>query len=144
MKQTAWIIASVKSRWVANAALPSLVPGGLLAGFMPSPAARPFAMIVCNPEGAPEYTTGRLYVQAYSVSIGVWAGEKVGDAGQIQSALETLMSADTKLMLLTGNAWTLHISLQPGSIDPLIERMYGKFTFTASARWLVQLQELRF
>lgn len=143
MNQTANLVASIRSRWLGNATLPGLVPGGLKAGLVPAPAARPFASIVVRPVGEPQYTTGVYYVQAYGVSIAVYSGEQVGAAGEIQQALETLLTATTKLPLLSANVLTLHISLEPAGVEESQERFYGKYTFIAGGQWTVQLQERR-
>jgi hypothetical protein len=144
MAQAANIIASIRSRWLTNASLPGLVPGGLKAGLVPAPRVRPFASIVVTPTER-EYTTGAYYVQNYDVSIGVWVGTgEMGKAGQIQSVLTTLLTANTKLALLSNNAWTLHISEEGAGIDESQERFYGQLTFIAGGRWTVQLQEQRY
>jgi hypothetical protein len=143
MNQSAYIYASIKARWLAHATLPGYVPGGLGAGFVSSPTARPFASIIVRPEGEPEYQTGLLYVQGYGVSINVWSNELVGNAGVIQSALGNLLTARTKLTALVNGAWTLHCSLEPAGIDEQVERLFGKYVFVAGARWLIQLQESR-
>ena len=152
MKQTANIAASVKALWLAHATLPGMVPGGLLYGQRPSQVSRPFASMTISLAGEPEYMTGNLYAQNYDLTIRVWSGETLAQAGALQVALEALIVPNTKLAL-DHNAWTLHICLQPptssrnalilAEVEEMQQRYYGKFTFTAGAAWLIQVQEQR-
>ena len=41
--------------------------------------------------GDPEYMTGTVYAQAYSLTIRVWSNSHVDNAGTIQAALETVV-----------------------------------------------------
>jgi hypothetical protein len=151
MNQAGNIIASVGQLW-DSAPVAALVPGGLRAGTWrpsdqgsPQPELkRPFAQIVCDPElDGTEWTTGLVYAQDYNVTIKVWSDQAVGDATALQTAMNTLMGANTKLGLLTNNAWTLHISLVPDTLVQSEERLFGQFSFIAGASWQVQLQERR-
>jgi hypothetical protein len=94
--------------------------------------------------GEPEFMTGALYAQDYGLSVRVWSTSSVGHAGTIQAALESMLSANTKLGLLSVNAWTLHIAMAAVTpIEALAERLFGQFTLVASAAWVIQLQEIR-
>jgi len=142
MNQTAKIAAGIKSLFAASPTLPGLVPGGLIYGIEKAGSLRPFATLLITPEGEPEYQTGVAYVQAYRVVIRVYAGQLVSAAGSIQTALQALLLANTKLALAS-NAITLHCSLEPAAIVESEERYRGQFTFIAGAAWLIQIQELR-
>jgi hypothetical protein len=142
MNQTANIAKAVRSLFNSDATLPSLVPGGLIYGLQPAPVVRPFASLLIW-LGETEYTTGALYVQEYIIVIRVWANQYLGTADAIQSALQDLLTANTKLTGLTDNSWTLHVSMEPSTLEEQEQRLFGQFTFTAGARWLIQLQEQR-
>jgi len=143
MNQVANIAKAVRTLFNADPTLPGLVPGGLIYGLQPAPVVRPFASLLVFLEGDPEYTTGPLYVQGYTVVLRVWATQYLASAAAIQTALETLLPANTKLAFLTNNSWTLHCSLEPSSLDELDQRLFGQFNFVAGSRWLIQLQEQR-
>jgi hypothetical protein len=153
MKETANIAASVRALWLADPVLPGLVPGGLLYGVRPAPALRPFASMAIGLAGDAEYQTGNAYCQDYNLTIRVWSGETLAQAGEIQEALEALLSPATKLQALSAAASTLAIWLQPpasagnqlvlAEVEEMQERLFGKFVFTAAASWLIQLQESR-
>ena len=143
MNQLAPIAQSIVTAWLTNAALPSLVPGGLIYGFEKASTTRPFASMVIALEGEPEFDSGLIYSQWYRLTVRVWSNSQLGNAGAIQAALETLLAANSKLATLANNAWTLHISLEPGDVAEMSERIRGQFTFVAGATWLIQLQEQR-
>jgi hypothetical protein len=142
MNQTANIARAVRSLFNGDPALPGLVPGGLIYGTQPAPVLRPFASLLVFP-GETQYTTGPLYVQEYWVVIRAWSDQFLGHAGTIQTALQNLLTANTKLVGLTDNAWTLHCSIEPATLDEQEQRLFGQFNFVAGARWLIQLQEQR-
>jgi hypothetical protein len=142
MNQSVYIAKSIKTIFQASG-LAALVPGGIIYGLQPAPVLRPFASMVVYLDGEPEYTTGPLYAQAYSVIVRVWSDQYLPKAAAIQSALDTMITANTKLASLAGNAWTLHCSLEPGSLEEQEQRLFGKYHFVAGARWLIQLQEER-
>jgi len=143
MNQTANIAKAVRTLFNADVALPGLVPGGLIYGLQPAPVVRPFASLLVFLEGDPEYTTGPLYVQGYTVVLRVWATQYLAAVATIQTALENLLTANSKLVGLTDNAWTLHCSKEPSTLEEQEQRLFGQFTFVAGARWLIQLQEQR-
>src|SRR5208337_657633 len=117
MNQSSNIAQAVKTLWLTNATLPALVPGSIIYGLQKAGATRPFASMTVELEGLPEFQTGNAYVQEYRLTIKVWSSQLVGNAGTIQAALETLLSATTKLAPLTNGAITLHISLEPQGIE---------------------------
>lgn len=146
MNQSGYILQAVNGLF-ASSALAALVPGGMSAfgqradsGAAPL---RPFGQISVEPSGGPEFTTGKIYAQDYEVRIEIWSDQAVGDAAAIQTAMEMLLPANTKLAGLVSNAWTLHISREPAIIREESERFLGQFTFVAAGRWTVQLQEQR-
>lgn len=143
MNQAPYIARSIRTLWLGHASLPGLVPGGLIYGTQKAAAARPFGSMLIVPEGEPEYTTGLYYCQDYRAEIRVWGDQTLGTAGQIQTALESLIKANTKLGQLAGNTWTLHCSLEPAAVVEADERYAGRFTFIAGAAWQIQLQEQR-
>jgi hypothetical protein len=132
----------VRSLFNADVTLPGLVPGGLIYGLQPAPVVRPFASLLVFP-GETQYTTGPLYVQEYWAVIRAWADQFLAHAATIQTAMQKLLTANTKLTGLTDNAWTLHCSIEPATLDEQEQRLFGQFTFVAGARWLIQLQEQR-
>ena len=142
MNQTANIAKAIRTLFNADATLPGLVPGGLIYGTQPAPVLRPFASLLVFP-GETQYTTGALYVQEYWAVIRAWADQFLGKAGTIQTALQNLLTANTKIVGLTDNAWTLHCSIEPSTLEEQDQRLFGQFTFVAGARWLIQLQEQR-
>ena len=142
MNQTANIAKAVRTLFNADAALPGLVPGGLIYGLQPAPVVRPFASLLIW-LGETQFTTGALYVQEYIVVIRVWATQYLAAVATIQTALEKLLTANSKLVGLTDNAWTLHCSKEPSTLEEQEQRLFGQFTFVAGARWLIQLQEQR-
>ena len=143
MNQIVPLSTGLRQLWLAHPTLPGLVPGGLLYGLEKAGTLRPLASLKISLDGEPEYQTGLIYVQAYRLLIQVWAGEALSQSGAIQTALETLLGATTKIPALTQNAWTLHCSLEPAGIEEPLERFQGKFTFIAGATWQIQLQETR-
>ena len=143
MFQTANIAAAVKILFAAHPALPGLVPGGLLYGLLKVPSQKPYGRILVALEGEPEYDSGTVYDQAYRLRIDVWSDAALADAGNLQQQLESLVTANSKLPGLTKNAWTLHCSLEPASIEEEAERRNQSNVFVAGATWLLQLQEDR-
>lgn len=143
MKQTANIAASVKNLWVGST-LPALVPGGIIYGKIKAGTPYPYASlkITLDPDGT-EWMTGQLYVQAYKISIRVWANQQVATTDAIQTALEALIGMTTKLALLANNAWTLQCVLEPAGIEEDEQRNLGTDIFIAGAVWTISLQENR-
>lgn len=143
MNQTAYIAAAVKTLFQSHPTLPGKVPGGLIYGLEPAPVQRPFASMLVFITGEPQYMTGLLYAQSYTVVVRAWSDQFLSDAGSIQSSFETLLTANTKLPGLVNGAWTLHISQEPAALEEQEQRLFGQFNFVAGGRWLVQLQQQR-
>jgi len=145
MNQTNAIAASVTGLWRTNAALTTLVPGGLLYGIL-KPAARPYAELKVTMQGGPRFQSGPTYLQTYVVDIMVWAANALASAAAIQDALESLLGTQTKLVM-DGNAVTLAIMIDPAGIDEEAQRSakggIGQNVFIAGARWRVQCAEDR-
>lgn len=143
MNQIANIAQAIETLWTANATLPENVPGGLkFGGIITAKTPRPFASLVVEMEGEPEYSTGLVYCQDYRAVITVWAPQELATSAQIQADLETLMSATTKFSL-PNSAQVLYIQLEPQGLEEEMERFKGQFTFAAGAAWTIQLQEFR-
>lgn len=143
MDQLANISQAIKAIWLGNTALTTLVPGGILYGIIEAGTPRPFASMIIELYGEPEYQTGVIYVQQYRLIIGVYSNAQLGNAGAIQTALESLLGCTTKLAGLTSNAWTLEIDREPSDVEEMIDRFEGQFTFVAGATWIIQLQQNR-
>ena len=103
--------------------------------------------------GKAQYNTGNAYVQAYNLTLRVWAGDTLSEGSTIQAALEAMIPPSTRLAHLDAGAVTLAIWLQPpvssgnalvlAEVEQMQERLFGKWVFTAGAAWLIQLQESR-
>jgi len=158
MKQTASIAASITSLWRDDSTLSGssytplpnsgIVPGGLLYGIGKAPKAAPYATMSVKLDGDPDYNSGVFYAQRYRLKIDVWGNSQLTNAGAIQAALESLLTATTKLNQLTDNAWTLYIGLKPASIEEEAERATAAGggagnVFVAGGTWQIRLQEVR-
>jgi hypothetical protein len=143
MNQTANIARAIRTLFLADPTLAGLVPGGIIYGRQPAPVARPFASLLVFLAGDPQYTTGPLYVQGYTVLVRVWGDQFLATAGAIQAALYDLLTWTDKLAFLTDNAWTLDVRGESSTLEEQEQRLFGQFTFVAGARWLIQLQEQR-
>ena len=143
MFQSANIAEAVQGLFGQHPTLPALVPGGLLYGILKVPGKKPYGRVLVALEGEPEYDSGKLYDQNYRLRIDIWSDAVLQNAGTIQRQLESLITANTKLPFLTGNAWTLHCSLEPASLFEEEERRNQANVFVAGGTWLLQIQENR-
>ena len=143
MNQTAPISQSIKTLWLLDTTLTSLVPGGILYGVLKAGTVKPYATLDIELEGGPKYSTGLIYRQDYRVLIRVWGDQLLATQGTLQDVLEAFIGANTKMPNLTNEAWTLHCNLRPESISEDEQRNLGNNIFIAGACWFIQAQEVR-
>ncbi len=142
MKQLANIVNSVRSLFLGNSALSAAIPGGLIYQTAQEGVPRPFGIIDCD-LGETEFQSGASYIQQYLVRVRVYGDDAVGDAGNIQSLLETWLGVFTLLPGLTPPTRTLQIIQDPEGIDYDKDRKLGKHVLVAGQAWTISLQENR-
>ena len=86
MTTTDDVRAAVLARWAGSGELPKLVPGGLWFGRVPPEKPAPYATFALE-VGTAKYTSGRAYLQDWTLRVSVWADEASGVSEFVQIAL---------------------------------------------------------
>lgn len=143
MIQQADILTAVKRAWDRDKTLRRLVPGGL--HHLDVTADRtPYARFQAE-DGEYEFMSGRVYMQLFTVTIGVFSTAGTVDSGMIGQAIHRTMNRDRPQdFLLPGpNARVIDLMPVPGALELDENSREAKDMLVLSRAWEFRIQAER-
>lgn len=106
------VCKAVGSQWDSDAALASLVPGGLWWEEPQAVALFPYARLFVE-EKSVEFFSGETGLQTWAITLGVYSKEALTDSGAIQKKIDTLFRRERRSEIVFDAAGVYVLDLRP-------------------------------